>query len=211
VDASKRKYSTAETILKNITQERDSAVSQLVVAYGTVEQLKHENESLKEENIELKARIVHMSNDCEDGTQERTAKERSHRRKLDTRAEVVKTMKEEPKAQKFGAQQASGPTKERSQEFMETPGQYTKALANKDANTMFDLSSSQYTKSVPAKASRHHVQIDDEQETEDSVNEAPVRRAKGKGPTKSSRRSHGVQDDEASPDLTYLSFIDVRS
>lgn len=211
VDVSKRKYSTAETILKNITQERDSAVSQLVVAYGTVEQLKRENESLKKENSELKARIVHRSNGREDGTQEWTAKEGFHQRRLDTRAEAVNTLKEEANAQELGAQQESGPYKESSHNFKETSGQHAKASASKDVNTMFDLSSKQYAKSVPARASQHNVQIDDDQASEDSVYEAPVGDTKGKGPTRSSRRSHSAQDDEASRDLTYLSFIDVRS
>lgn len=211
MDASKREYSTAETILKNITQERDSAVSQLVVAYGTVEQLKRENESLKEENSELKGRIVRMSNDRQVATQDLTAKEGFHQGRLDTRAEAVNTLKEEANAQEPGAQQESGPNKERFQNIKDTPGQHAKTSASKDVNTMFDLSSTQYANGVPARASRQNVQVDDDQDNEDSVYEAPVDNTKGKGTAKSSRRSHSAQDDEAPRDLTYLSFIDVRS
>lgn len=47
LDAAGRRSTTAETILQNITQERDSAVSQLSIAYVTIEQLKAENEDLK--------------------------------------------------------------------------------------------------------------------------------------------------------------------
>lgn len=211
VDASKRKYSTAETILKNITQERDSAVSQLVVAYGTVEQLKHENESLKDENSELKARIVHLSSGQEGGTGEWTAKEGLHQRKPKATANAVENMKQKFNAQITGAQQVGGPTKEQYQNSKETPKQHPKASANKDANTMFDLSSKQYPKNISPRASRQDVQTDDEQESEDSMYAAPVGKAKGKGPTKPSRHSHSAQEDEASRELTYLSFIDVRS
>lgn len=211
VDASKRKYSTAETILKNITQERDSAVSQLVVAYGTVEELKHENESLKDENSELKARIVHMSSGHEGGTRGRTAKEGLHHRKPEATADAVNGMKETPNTQNIGAQQADKTTKKQSHNFKETPKQHAKASANKDANTMFDVSSKQSPENISPRVSRQTVQIDDQQESEDSMYESPVRKAKGKGPTKPSRHSHSVQEDEASRDLTYLSFIDVRS
>ena len=211
LDSLKRKYSTAETILKDITQERESAVSQLVVAYGTVEELKRETESLKEENTELKARITYLSNGRQDGTQEGTAKEDSYQCKPDARIQAVKSMKERINAQKYGAQQKGRPTTDRSQDFTETPGQRAKALANKNANTTFDLSSKRDAQRVPARASGQNVQIDDNQDSEDSVYEAPVGKAKGKGPAKPSRRSHIAQDEEASRDLTYLSFIDVRS
>ena len=71
MDATTRKATTAETILKTITQERDSAVSQLGVAYFTIEQLKGDNEVLREENNDLKARIGQLTVKHESETQER--------------------------------------------------------------------------------------------------------------------------------------------
>ncbi len=71
MDATARKAATAETILKNITQERDSAVSQLGVAYFTIEQLKGDNEVLREENNDLKARIGQLTMNHESETQEK--------------------------------------------------------------------------------------------------------------------------------------------
>ena len=53
MDASNRKFNTAETILRNITQERDSAVSQLSLAYITIEQLKAENEDLRAQALQI--------------------------------------------------------------------------------------------------------------------------------------------------------------
>lgn len=73
VDATTRKAATAETILKNITQERDSAVSQLGVAYFTIEQLKGDNEALREENHDLKTRIGQLTVNHESETQEKNS------------------------------------------------------------------------------------------------------------------------------------------
>lgn len=56
LDATSRKSKTAETLLQNMTEERDSAVSQLSVAYVTIEELKAENESLV-------ARLQQQTND----------------------------------------------------------------------------------------------------------------------------------------------------
>ena len=71
MDATTRKAATAETILKNITQERDSAVSQLGVAYFTLEQLKGDNEALREENDDLKTRIGQSTVNHESEKQEK--------------------------------------------------------------------------------------------------------------------------------------------
>ena len=73
VDATTRKAATAETILKNITQERDSAVSQLGVAYFTIEQLKGDNEALREENNDLKTRIGQLTVNHESETREKNS------------------------------------------------------------------------------------------------------------------------------------------
>ena len=73
MDAITRKAATAETILKNITQERDSAVSQLGVAYFTLEQVKGDNEALREENHDLKTRIGQSTVNHESDTQEKNS------------------------------------------------------------------------------------------------------------------------------------------
>ena len=57
VEASGRKATVSDITLRNVTKERDSAISQLGVAYVTIEQLKSENSKLAEENQELKVRL----------------------------------------------------------------------------------------------------------------------------------------------------------
>ena len=69
MDSSNRKIATTETILKNITEERDAAVSQLGVAWFTTEQLKGENQTLRAENDDLKAQIAQLNANHEKETQ----------------------------------------------------------------------------------------------------------------------------------------------
>ena len=57
VEACGRKATVSDITLKNVTKERDSAISQLGVAYVTIEQLKSEKSKLAEENHELKVRL----------------------------------------------------------------------------------------------------------------------------------------------------------
>lgn len=56
-----RDAATAETTIKNISSERDNAVSQLGVAYFTMEGLKTTNEVLSEENKDLKALVARLT------------------------------------------------------------------------------------------------------------------------------------------------------
>lgn len=54
------KASIAEAAINNLTKERDSAISQLGIAFVTTEQLKIENEQLVDENEQLKLEIAQL-------------------------------------------------------------------------------------------------------------------------------------------------------
>ena len=56
-----RTLAVSATKIKNLTNERDAAVSQLSIAYLTTEHLKSENENLVEENRSLRAQIVQLT------------------------------------------------------------------------------------------------------------------------------------------------------
>ena len=58
METTERKIAVSAISLKNITKDRDSAVSQLGVAYVTIEQLKSQNAELIKENDKLKARLT---------------------------------------------------------------------------------------------------------------------------------------------------------
>lgn len=205
LDKSNRKASTAETILKNITQERDSAISQLGVAYFTIEQLKVENEGLKTENKELKTRLAQLSKDHENETQKWTTKEEALRRKLDRRTEAVQSMIEETEVQPSKLHDKNAPKARHT----DVTGRDVEASTHKDANTMFDLRPSRKNVNEISKAGQRTVQIDDSQDSEDSVYEAP--NAKGKGKARSSRTAENIHDHETSQNLTYLSFLEVKT
>ena len=65
-DLTNRKLAVSATKIKNLTHERDAAVSQLSIAYLTTEHLKSENEALTEENRFLKAQIAQFTAEGED-------------------------------------------------------------------------------------------------------------------------------------------------
>ncbi len=207
MDNSNRKVSTAETILKNITQERDSAVSQLGVAYFTIEQLKVENEGLKEENDKLKTRLGQLTSDYENETQKWTTKEEALRRKLDRRTDRVRSMIEES-----GVQHPKLQDKTVSKAFhTESIDPNIEYPTRKDANTIFDLHPGRKDMGEASKSGQRTVQIEDSQDSEDSMYEAP--KAKEIGKFQSPRRAkviQATQADETSQNLTYLSFLEVK-
>lgn len=57
LDIADRKVQVHESALKSLAQERDSAVTQLGVAYLNTQETKRENEALKKENAELRAQV----------------------------------------------------------------------------------------------------------------------------------------------------------
>ena len=205
LDKSNRKVSTAETILKNITQERDSAVSQLGVAYFTIEQLKVENEDLKDKNNQLKTCLDRLNGDHDDETRKGTAKEEARRGKLDRRTEIVRNNIEEGEMRPPGLQNELGPNAGHT----EAPKRNVASSTHKEANTMFDLLPGRRNIDEASKGGPRTVQIDDSQESEDSVHE--VHKANGIGKVRSPRRARNTQADEPSQNLTYLSFLEVRS
>ena len=66
VESSDRKVNVAETALRNVTKERDSAVSQLAIAFFNIEQLKADNASLLDENQAFKTKLAAVQDDKED-------------------------------------------------------------------------------------------------------------------------------------------------
>lgn len=56
-----RKITVNETIIKNVSEERDAAVSQLGVAFNNAEELKADNDALHNENADMRAELDHLS------------------------------------------------------------------------------------------------------------------------------------------------------
>lgn len=202
LDNSNRKTSTTETILKNISQERDSAISQLGVAYFTIEQLKVEVEGLKGENDELKTRLAQLSNDHKNESQPSAAKDEALRQRLDRRTEAGQSIVEETRVESPKLPERNVPKIRQT----ESTGRGMESSTHRDANTMFDLHQSRKDIDEYSKDGQRTVQMDDYQDSDDSVSEAS--KAKGKGRDHSPRNAKSVQD-EPSQNLTYLSFLEV--
>ncbi len=101
LDTSARKVSVAEINAKNLTQERDAAISQLGVAYCTSEELKEENEQLRRENSKLKTEQQllrdHLQSWNEDREQQNKVwadKEAALREKIERREEAVRQIQD---------------------------------------------------------------------------------------------------------------------
>ncbi|KAI9779441.1 MAG: hypothetical protein M1839_007406 [Geoglossum umbratile] len=94
VDAANHKISVSEITIKNLTQDRDSAVSQLGVAFYTSESLKVENEALKAENAALKSRLAQIETERENETKNWTKKEAALKKKVERREEAVREVRE---------------------------------------------------------------------------------------------------------------------
>ena len=202
LDNSNRKTSTTETILKNITQERDSAISQLGVAYFTIEQLKVEVEGLRGENDELKTRLAQLRNDYKNESQPSAAKDEVSRQQLDRRTEADQSIVEETGVELPGLPERNVPKIRHT----ESTGRGMESSTHRDADTTFDLHQSRKDVDECSKGGQRTVQMDDSQDSDDSVGEAT--RAKGKGKAQSPRNAKSVQGDP-SQNLTYLSFLEV--
>jgi Centrosome localisation domain of PPC89 len=94
LDAANRKVSVSEITIKNLTQDRDSAVSQLGVAFYTSEGLKVENEALRAENETLKSRLAQIETERENETKNWIRKEASLKKKVERREEAVREVRE---------------------------------------------------------------------------------------------------------------------
>lgn len=182
---------TAETILRTITQERDSAVSQLSVAYVTIKHLEAENEDLKEENRILRGPTQDLS------------KGAGYLMKETEKGHADKGQRSAPQALN------DSPTK--STRFAKRSNKPTSS-ANRKADPdfdVFDLTPKPTTTVHNLGASKQHNEQDDNlEESEASIEDGPRVRVDKTAAKRKSSRAGGAQTEQSTRDLTYLSFLD---
>lgn len=189
---------TAETILRTITQERDSAASQLSVAYVTIKQLQAENEELREENEMLRNPTHRLPDDHKDVKISRKSTGTDGDHQTVTKAVDIQT-----------SNLQTSPTK--TTRFANRAGRHSRsqaANATDDAD-MFDLTPRpQAAANVSGKAAEQEYDESSEA-TETGLHQISRKKGKGKLPAKSRSPHHGqVTTVDSSRDLTYLSFMD---
>ncbi|KAG8533216.1 uncharacterized protein KY384_001999 [Bacidia gigantensis] len=147
VDASNRRATTAETILNNITRERDSTVNQLSVAFVTIERLKAENQNLREGNQALKSLASQAEQAYGDDIHKDTSKVTTSKHRA---IEPRRTAKEAPLSNleqppPFAARVSSEGPKTSRVEISNKCDDY-------DDNSLFDLTPRQNLQTRPADA-----------------------------------------------------------
>ncbi len=204
VDASNRKITTSETILRNITKERDSAVAQLGVAYVTIEQLKDENEDLKARfgqetnNVDYEAKITRANN--------------AHRKESIHGAKTGKTTIDDSIIEALSQDGRTAPPT-RIRDHRGSLKEAGLKPTPRDAGPTSDLALLQPKAAPSARGNATVTRIDDSLDSDESLKEEPRQKdgAKAKVGTKevSSGRSKTVEAHDTTRDLTYLSFLDV--
>ena len=86
----------------------------------------------------------------------------------------------------------------------------SRSSPHKSRNTMFDLLPNRKNIDEPPQNAQRTVQIDDSQDSEDSVYEDLKGKGKGRDNVRSPRSVKNAQTDETSQNLTYLSFLEVK-
>ncbi|MCJ1312639.1 hypothetical protein MMC25_006314 [Agyrium rufum] len=94
VESADRKIEAATSSIKEITGERDAAVSQLGLAFLTTRELRAENENLKDENLRLEARLAQFLANHQDETQQWKKTEETLRKKIQRRDETLHTFQQ---------------------------------------------------------------------------------------------------------------------
>ena len=180
------------------------------MAYVTLQQLKAENESIKEENKNLRGRIDNLGHEKDREAQQWSAKEDTLQRKLEQRTKALKTVREET-GNINTQQQPNQIPLTRFQDQTQPSKTHHLSSTGKDEDDLFDVTPRRLgadQRSNKGKPSNHIV--DDSSDSEDSVH-TELRKGKSVGKRTASKRIEKGETEDAFPDLTFLSFVEVSS
>ena len=169
-----------------------------------------ENESLKEENIQLKGRINQLRNAHDNETQQWATLENALQRKIERRTEAVKTLREQTGRSVSGSQENKASTAQVQDQTHTSRTSRNQHPAPKDNDGLFDLTPKHHEmtgKSTQSRVSR--IIPEDDGDSDDTVEQRPTKVRLAEKQASFNRLEDGETGD-ASKDLTYLSFFDVR-
>ncbi|KLJ09082.1 hypothetical protein EMPG_15490 [Blastomyces silverae] len=223
LDISTRKISSHETTLKHLTQERDSARTQLGVAYLNLQELKMENDALAQENDELMIQLESLTEypEVTDGmrrTQTRDSK--INRRDITARdpTEATGTHRTKPARDVNVDAQRQSSDKIHQDRTQPYSAKDTAARQQKQAeyDALFSLDLSHLTAQQPTKNTKTRANTAErklpntsKQRTKKAVvehlNDSELSEGEMGTETRGFRYRHGPTND-----LTFLSFIDAN-
>lgn len=224
----------SDNVLRDVTKERDSALSQLGIAYVTIEQLKSERAQLIDENQELKLKLGPNSLDRKDEPQNDIRKGQgttsADRRQLSgvrNREQSGAIVVERPPGAPIGSpkRQTKLPTKDKGSKLRFEERLAAHPLTNAQTRKLTDGISKHSAKNDDGRLPRHEGTrlnglIPNAEQTERSVDFAESEGSEGSDvehTEESAAPSHeqqilserGDQTQNTTRDITYLSFMDV--
>ncbi|KAI9834691.1 MAG: hypothetical protein M1826_000093 [Phylliscum demangeonii] len=221
--AASRKTSVSNATVKNLTRERDSAEARLGLAYCRVEELVRENQTLSEENENVKQQLAELTRAHEMEEQRWAKKEAAYKKKLGRQNETAHEVREMTRelfdlkqrpAASVGAgsddhhqQQASRvsePVREAnaSMSRLADMGQPRSAPSSKADQS--GLKSLPPREAVPKQKKTRKVVV--EETVHSDVDEVESVRSDGRGDTDSD--SSVASSSSGGSQITYLSFLD---
>ena len=228
-----------------MTKERDSAVSQLGVAYVTIQQLKSDNHALAKDNRDLKNRINYLTTSHENETQGWTIKEDDLRRQIQQTKESIRHLEEMSTGMFNERKRSRNPTfgkgtrnatrhfdlqEPNMEQSLQVPKRSRFVNKSTDRNIQkAETLTSRRPRNVPESRTQQKTKDllrgigptnnDETFDSQDSDEFLDIAREEAELSRKSevrteptpSRSAKDVRGDDTSQDLTYLSFLKVRS
>ena len=210
LDASNHRFSTAEAIINNVTHERDSAVSQLGVAYVTIEQLKAENAALRAENAEVDERLRAIDSKQEPVGRDQQIQADILQRGSNGPKEAWKSVQHVQETVASSRRQTDRPKHGHTQEAAGHGIQpQAKKFTISDDDELFDLSAKP-TRTLPKAAEESVNAHQISQNSRADRLPGSYKKTRSNQQASASFPPNAAVNGESSKNLTYLSFIDTR-
>lgn len=216
LDIAERKIQVHESTIKTLAQERDSAVSQLGVAYLHTQDIKAENDSLRKENAELKAQLAKLTALLQKLTGQDTDTRRSATGEWTTEGDTGDVTADSTRRSNDQSRSRERPTTEGSRARISSQIDKVMAKIEKERQEaeLFDVAK-------PSRSSQHKAKSEDRKasssgEKKPNTGKQRVKRVIVEDVDITDRATEENHTEEArsqvteDKDLTFLSFMDER-
>ena len=222
-----QKLSTSEITIRNLTRERDSAVTQLGVAFCTTEDLKGEISFLRKRNEILEHQLVQGAAEREGETQQRVKQEAILRKKLSRNDEAINEIREmtrEIRDMKKSEGIISTPQRDQSKKTGDTQASvYRKddrkagslkqgiGAGRADARQAVTKDELNGTAPKPVQPKKRTRMVVIEETIHSDMGASDAASVRSNETNENTHDNDGHSETLKSEDLTYLSFLEVRT